>query len=112
MKLFHSRRYYLPKRIIKNHNVIINGKNFYDQEIDFDIKRYKTIRKWKTRQGEDYATGYLLDYDDIKNHYRLIAFDLSRQRELNTDPKSIQQIEYVGKLKKLDESNNATEASI
>ena len=27
-----------PKGIIKNYNVIINGKNFYDQPIDSSIK--------------------------------------------------------------------------
>ena len=27
-----------PKGIIKNYNVIINGKNFYDQPIDSGIK--------------------------------------------------------------------------
>ena len=36
---------------------------------------------------------------NIKNHYKLIAVDLSRQKELNSDPKAIQQIEFVGKLK-------------
>ena len=35
-----------------------------------------------------------------KNHYRLIAVDLSRQKELDADPKAIQQIEFVGQLKK------------
>ena len=30
-------RSYLPKGIIKNYNVIINRKNFYDQPIDTDI---------------------------------------------------------------------------
>ena len=29
-KRFKSRRYYLPKGIIKNYNMITNGKNFYD----------------------------------------------------------------------------------
>ena len=43
----------------------------------------------------------------IKNHYRLIAFDLSRQKELNADPKAIQQIEIVGQLKKLDDDDGA-----
>ena len=56
-----------------------NGKNFYDQPIDSDIKRYKEIRKLTTGQSEYYTTGCLLDYDYIKNNYRLIAFDLSRQ---------------------------------
>ena len=32
---------------------------------------------------------YFLDYDHIKNHYRLIAVDLSRQNELDAYPKAI-----------------------
>ena len=44
-KRFKTRRYYLPKGIIKNYNVIINGKNFYDQPIDYNIKRYEEIKK-------------------------------------------------------------------
>ena len=31
------------KSIIKKINVIINGKNFYDQAFDSDIKRYEEI---------------------------------------------------------------------
>ena len=76
-------------------NVIIYGKNFYSQAIDSDIKTFEQIRKLTT-EGEDYTTGCLLDYDYIKNHYRLIAVDLSRQKELDADPKAIQQIELVG----------------
>ena len=38
------KRYYLPKGIINNYNVIVNGKNFYDQQIDSDIKLYEEIR--------------------------------------------------------------------
>ena len=34
-----------------------------------------------------------------KNHYRLIAVDLIRQKELDTDPKAIQQIEFIGQMK-------------
>ena len=34
---------------MKNYNVIINGKNFYDQPIDSDIKRYEELRKLITR---------------------------------------------------------------
>ena len=63
MKQFKTRRYYLPKNIIKNYNVIINAKNFYGQAIGSDIKRHKEIRKLTTGQGEDYTTGCLLDYD-------------------------------------------------
>ena len=53
-----------------------------------------------TGQGKDYTTGYLLDYDYIKNNYGLTAVDLSRQKELDADLKAIQQIEFVGQLKK------------
>ena len=56
-KRFKAKTYYVPKGIIYNYNVIINGKNFYDQAIDSDIKRYDEIRKLTIRQGEDYITG-------------------------------------------------------
>ena len=91
-KRFETRRYYLPKGIIDNYNIVINGKIFYDQPIDSDIKRYEEISKLTTGQGEDYTTACLLDYDYIKNHYRLIAVDLNRQNESEADPKAIQQI--------------------
>ena len=86
---FKTRRHYLPKGINKSYNVIINGKNLYDQPIDSDIKPYQEIRKLTTGQGEDYTTGYLLNYEYIKNHYRFITVDLSRQKELDADPKTI-----------------------
>ena len=75
MKFF-DYAYFLPIGIIKNYNLIINRKNFYDQTIDSNIKRYDEIRKLTTGPGEDYSTGCLLDYDYIKNHYRLIAVEL------------------------------------
>ena len=57
--------------------------------IDYDEKRYKLNRNLTTGQEKDYATGCLLDYDYIKNHYRLIAVDLSRQKKLDGDPKKL-----------------------
>ena len=109
-KRFETLKYYLPKGIVKNCNLIINGKDFYDQPIDSDIKQNEQFRKLTTVLGEDYTTGCLLDYDYIKNRYRLLAVDLSRQKELDADPKAIQQIEFVGQLKKLDANDNATDA--
>ena len=47
----------------------------------------------------------MLDHDYIKNHYRVIAVDLSRQKELDADPKAIQHIEFVGQLKHSDGVN-------
>ena len=89
-KRFKNLRYYFPICIIKNYN--INGKIFYEKSIDSDIKRYEAITKSTTGHCEDYTTGSLLDY------YRLIAVDLSRQKELDTVSKTIQQ--FGGQLKK------------
>ena len=38
LKRYKAKRYYLPKGMIKNYNIIINGKNFYEQSIDSDMK--------------------------------------------------------------------------
>ena len=99
-----GKKYYLPKDI-KNYNTIVNEENFYDQPIDSDKKRYEGIIKITTGQGEDYTTGCLLDYEYIKSHYKLIAVDLRRQKELDADPKTIQQIEFVGQLRNTEGVN-------
>ena len=54
--------YYLPKVEIKDYNVMIDGKNFFDQPINSMTKTYENIRKIATGQGDDYTTGCLLDY--------------------------------------------------
>ena len=55
VKRFNGKKYYLPRIIIKNHNIIINEKNGYDQPIDSDIKHYEEIRRLKADQGKHYA---------------------------------------------------------
>ena len=40
-KRYKAKRYYLPKGIIKNYNIIVNKKNFYSQPIDSDMKYTK-----------------------------------------------------------------------
>ena len=98
----------------KSHNKKLqhhhHWKKFYDKAVVSDMKRYKEIRKLTTGQGEDYTTVCLFDYDFIKNHYKLIAADSSIQKELDSDPKAIQQIEFVGQLKQLDCNDNAADA--
>ena len=79
---FNGKKYYLPKSIIRNYNIIANRKNFYDHLIDSDIKRFEEIRKLMKGEGEDYTTGCLFDYEYIKDVYKLIAVDLSKQKEL------------------------------
>ena len=56
------------------------------------------IRKISTEKGDDYTKGCLIDYQYFKDHYQLIAVDLSKQKELDADLRAIQQIEFYGKL--------------
>ena len=63
------------------------------------MKHYDEIRKTATGQGDDCTTGCLLDYQYFKDHYQLIAVDLSKQKELDADSRAIQQIEFHGMLK-------------
>ena len=46
-----------------------------------------------------YTAGCLLDYQYVKDHYKLIAIDLSKQKELDADSRAIQKIEFYGMLK-------------
>ena len=102
VKRYNPKKYYLQKSLVKNYKVIINGKNFYDKTNGSDIKRCKEIRNLTTRQDGDYTTGCVLDYDYVKNHYKLIAVNLSTQKSLDGDPKAIQQTDFVGKLNRVD----------
>ena len=86
--------YYLPRNGFKKYNVIIDGRNFYDNPIESDIEKYRELKKVMIGEGEDYTTGSLLDYDYFNKHYKLVAVDLSKQKELDADPRAIQQIEF------------------
>ena len=48
--------YYLPKVEIKDYDVKIDGRIFFDQPAN-NIKRYENIRKIATGQRHDYVTG-------------------------------------------------------
>ena len=74
-----NKKYFLPKGEIKNYNVLIDGRNFYDQPINDIIKQYDEVRKVSTGYGDDYMTGCLLDYAYFKDNYRLIAVDLGKK---------------------------------
>ena len=57
------RKYFVPRVDITSYNVLIDGRNFYDQPINDSIRKYDEIRKIATGKGDNYATGCLLDYD-------------------------------------------------
>ena len=62
-----NKRYHIPNLEIKDYNVMIDGKNFFDQPGRNDKVTYENIRKIAIGQGDDYTTGCLLDYTYLKN---------------------------------------------
>ena len=87
-----QQKYYLPRIDLEKYNVIIDGRNFYDNPIESDIEKYRELKKLMFGKGEDYTTGSLLDFNYFDKHYKLVAVDLSKQKEL--DPRAMQQIEF------------------
>ena len=88
-------KYHVSNIQIKDFNVLIDGKSFFD----IPIKNRKETFEQTIEMGRnnDYTTGNLLDYEYFSKHYRLIAIDLSKQIELeNFDLK--QQISFIGQL--------------
>ena len=77
---------------------MIEGRNFFDQPIDSMAKTYENIKKVAIGHGDDYTTGCILDYSYFKENYKMIAIDLSRQQELDADPRAIQQINFTANL--------------
>ena len=67
----HSTSYLLNVEI-KDYNVMIVGNSVFDQSINSNLKTYENIRKIATGKGDDYTTGYLLDYSYFKDHYKMI----------------------------------------
>ena len=69
------------------------------------IKTNENIRKIVTGQGDHYTSGCLLDYSYFKDHYKMIPRDLSKQQDLDADPRGIQQINFTAYL---DRTGSAT----
>ena len=94
-------KYYIPKVEIKDFNVLIDKKPFFEIPVKNKEEAYETIIQM--RKSNEYTTGNLLDYEYFKDHYKLLAIDLSKQIELE-NLELIQQINFIGRL----EENNAT----
>ena len=81
------RKYFLPRVYIKKYNVLIEGRNLYDQSVDHELRKYDEVRKKTSGKGDDYTAGCLLDYSYYKNHYKLIACDSKHQKVLDLTQK-------------------------
>ena len=90
-------KYHVPEIKIKDFNVIVNGKSFFEIHVKNKEEAYEQIIE--TSQNNGYTTGNLLDYEYFSKHYQLSALDLNKQFELE-NPDLKQQISLEG-LKKI-----------
>ena len=84
--------YYVPNVEIKDFNVLIDGKGFFDFPVRNKEETYEKIMS--ISKTNDYTTGNLLDFVYFKENCRLITIYLSKQTKL----KDTQQINFIGKL--------------
>ena len=91
--------YYVPKFVIKDFNVLIDG-SFFNLPVKNEEEAYEKIIEMSN--NNDYATDNLLDFTYYKENYKLIAIDLSKQTKL----KEPQQINFIGKIE--DQNNGVT----
>ena len=88
--------------------VMINEHNFFWSISKKNEIIYDNIRKIAAGQVCNYTTGCLLDYPYLKENYKIIAIDLSKQQVFDADPKAIQEINFIGNLEHVE---NATSLS-
>ena len=71
----HDRRsfskYYVPSVQIKDFNVLIDGKIFFDMPTKNEEEIYKQIIE--IGRNSDYTTGNLLDFEYFSKHYNLLG---------------------------------------
>ena len=89
------KKYYILKVEVKDFNVLIDGKPFFEIPVKNKEEAYEAIIEMS--KNNDYTTGSLLDDEYFSKHYKLIAIDLSKQTELK-NPDLQQQINFIGWL--------------
>ena len=68
--------YCLPKVEIKDFNVLIDLKSFFDVSVKNKEEEHEKVMS--ISKDNDYTTGNLLDYEYFLKHYNLIAIDFSK----------------------------------
>ena len=81
--------------------MLIDLKPFFEIPVKNKEEAFEAIIEMS--KNNDYTTDDLLDYEYFKDHYQLIAIDLSKQIELE-NPDLKQQISFIAGV----EENNAT----
>ena len=68
-------KYYVPKVEIKDFDLLIDGKPFFEIPVKNKEETHAAIIEMS--KNNNYPEGNLLDYEYFKDHYKLIAIDLS-----------------------------------
>ena len=63
-------KYYTPKLEIKDFNVLVDGKSFFDMPVKNKEEGYERVIE--ISKYNDYTTGNLLDYEYFSKYYKLI----------------------------------------
>ena len=87
--------HYVPDAEIKDFNVLIDRKSFFDLPVKNEEEAYKKIIDMS---NNNYTTGNLLHFAYYKENYKLIAMDVTKQTKIK-DP---QQINFIGKIERQD----------
>ena len=58
--------------IIFQYNVMIDGRNSFDQLVKNNLRTYVNIGKTITNQVDNYRTGCLLDYPYFNKYFQLL----------------------------------------
>ena len=93
---FTNVKFYLPRVMVKDFNVIIDKLAFFHLPIKTEEEVYEKILG--IGRNSEYTTGNFLDYKYFKNYYILIAVDLSKRQVLQENEDLIQQINFIGRL--------------
>ena len=71
-------RYYIPFAEIKDFNVLIDNKPFFDQPVKSKQEMFEKLIE--ISRNDDHAIGNLLEYLHHQIYYELVGIDLSRQK--------------------------------
>ena len=69
-------KYYVPNVEIKNYNVLIDGNPFFELPVKSIEETYEKMLQISDDNGY-FTRGNLLDFNYFKEHYKMIAIDLS-----------------------------------
>lgn len=78
---------------------MIDGRDLFYQPVKCKKKTYDNIQKVTNGWRNDYTIGFLLDYNCLKDHEKLIITELIKHQWLDADPKEYKQINFTETLK-------------